>query len=278
VTDEHLELFAEQEAELVPVLSRLSSKATDQVMAYWRSTAENLIDKPPREDSGIRFTGLPGEHGCKISGYLTERDAKIMHDMINLLRRPPADGDTSTGPQRTATALVEGAAFVLAHHNTDKTPRNAQSLAFMAWAHHAHDPSHGAMTLDGTPISRRLYEELACAAEVTRILYDGRSTPIDLGRKTRTVPKELFTAIAARDQGCRYPGCDRPVAWCEAHHVKHWLWDGRTHYENLVLLCSRHHHLIHRVGWKLDMTEHYTVTVTTPNGQHLISHPPPPLE
>ena len=134
------------------------------------------------------------------------------------------------------------------------------------------------MTLDGKPISRRLYEELACCAEVTRILYDGPSTPVDLGRATRTVSKELFTALAARDRGCRYPGCDRPVAWCEAHHVKHWLWDGRTDYENLALLCSRHHHIVHRVGWRLEMTEDYTVIVTTPDGRKLISRPPPPLE
>ncbi|MGD9793381.1 MAG: DUF222 domain-containing protein, partial [Acidimicrobiia bacterium] len=271
-------LFADHEDAIVPTLSGQSVKHTDISMAYWRKMAENLIDKPPREAKGLRLVPIAGEDLWKIDGTLSEHDGKLVNDMITLLRRPPVEGDTSTGPQRNATALAEGAAFVLAQHDTDKQPRNAQSLTLMAWAEHAQDPSRGAMTLDGKPISRRLYEELACAPEVTRILYQSPSKPVDLGRATRVVPKELFKAVAARDHGCRYPGCDRPVAWCEAHHVKHWMWDGRTDYWNLALLCARHHHLIHRIGWKLEMDEDFTVTVTTPDGRRLISHPPPLLQ
>ena len=232
VRADRVELFAEHEDGIVPALIGQSVKNTLNAMNYWRNMAENLIDKPPSEPSGIRLTPISGQDLWNINGTLSERDAKIVNDMIKLLRRPPADGDTTTGPQRDANALVEGCAFVLAQHNTDNMPRNAQSLAIMAWAHHANDPSHGAMTLDGKPISRRLHEELACSAEVTRILYAGPSKPVDLGRRTRIVPKELFTALAARDRGCRYPGCDRPVAWCQAHHVKHWLWNGKTSYES----------------------------------------------
>ncbi|MGE0305912.1 MAG: DUF222 domain-containing protein [Acidimicrobiia bacterium] len=271
-------LFADHEDGIVPALVGLSVKHTDQAMTHWRTTAENLIDTPPREAAGIRITPLAGENLWKINGTLSERDAKMVNDAIALFRIPPVDGDTTTPAQRTAHALADSCAFSIAHHDTDKMPRNAQSLGLMAWAEHAQDPARGAMTLDGEPISRRLYEELACFASVHRILFEGPSTPVDLGRSTRIVSKELFKAVAARDHGCRYPGCDRPVAWCEAHHVKHWMWDGRTDYWNLALLCARHHHLIHRIGWKLEMDEDFVVTVTTPDGRRLISHPPPQLQ
>jgi predicted restriction endonuclease len=73
------------------------------------------------------------------------------------------------------------------------------------------------------------------------------------------------------------PGCDRPVHWCEAHHV--WAWEdgGPTRLDNLVLLCSRHHHLAHKPGWtlKLLVDNNAEVIATTPDGLVLRSHPTP---
>jgi 5-methylcytosine-specific restriction endonuclease McrA len=51
--------------------------------------------------------------------------------------------------------------------------------------------------------------------------------------------------VAARDRRCRFPGCDRPQTWCDAHHVVHWARGGPTSLANLVLLCRRHHRLVH---------------------------------
>jgi hypothetical protein len=69
--------------------------------------------------------------------------------------------------------------------------------------------------------------------------------PLEVGRATRVVSPAQRTALAVRDGGCRYPGCDRPPAWCEAHHLRHWLHGGATDLENLVLLCRAHHRAIH---------------------------------
>jgi hypothetical protein len=59
-------------------------------------------------------------------------------------------------------------------------------------------------------------------------------------------------ALVERDGGCRWPECDRPAGFCDAHHVVPWWPDrGETKLDNLVLLCSHHHHVTHEPGWSI---------------------------
>src|SRR6266545_790889 len=57
--------------------------------------------------------------------------------------------------------------------------------------------------------------------------------------------------LAVRDGGCSFPNCDRPLAWCEAHHLRHWLHGGPTDLANLALLCRTHHRAVHEAGWQI---------------------------
>jgi 5-methylcytosine-specific restriction endonuclease McrA len=75
--------------------------------------------------------------------------------------------------------------------------------------------------------------------------------PLTVGRSTRTVPAAIRRALVVRDRGCRFPGCDRPPAWADAHHLVHWADGGETDLENLVLLCRPHHRIVHEQGWTL---------------------------
>jgi len=75
--------------------------------------------------------------------------------------------------------------------------------------------------------------------------------PLEVGRATRVVSAAQRAALAVRDGGCRFPGCDRPPAWCEAHHLRHWLHGGATDLANLVLLCRAHHRAVHEGGQRL---------------------------
>ena len=83
---------------------------------------------------------------------------------------------------------------------------------------------------------------------------------LDYGRTHRIVPARLRRALAVRDRGCAFPGCHRPPARTQAHHVQHWLDHGDTSLANTVLLCSRHHHYVHEGGWTITARAgmHYT--------------------
>ncbi len=91
------------------------------------------------------------------------------------------------------------------------------------------------------PISGEAARRLACDAGVSRIITDGKSEPLDVGRRTRVVPAPLRRAVIARDQHCVEVGCDRPPEWCDVHHIVHWLDGGPTELSNLELRCHPHH-------------------------------------
>jgi hypothetical protein len=129
--------------------------------------------------------------------------------------------------------------------------------------------------VDGPALDRPSLERLACDATLHRVLTRGRPTILDDGRATRTVPAPLWAALVVRDRQCRFPDCDRPSAWCEGHHVRHWKDGGSTSLDNLALLCSRHHHRCHLPGWSAKLLPDATFEVTGPDGRHLVSRAPP---
>ncbi|HTL87602.1 MAG TPA: DUF222 domain-containing protein [Acidimicrobiia bacterium] len=83
---------------------------------------------------------------------------------------------------------------------------------------------------------------LSCDAKISRIITDGDSMPLDIGRATRTIPPAIWLALVARDGHCQHPGCTVPAAWCDGHHVWHWEDGGPTALWNLKLYCRLRHH------------------------------------
>jgi hypothetical protein len=101
------------------------------------------------------------------------------------------------------------------------------------------------------PISSKTIERLACDSSIARVLLGSESTVIDVGRSKRVVSGPAVRALRARDGSCRWPGCDRPASWSAAHHVVHWIHGGTTDLDNLILLCHRHHWMVHEGNWQL---------------------------
>jgi hypothetical protein len=99
-------------------------------------------------------------------------------------------------------------------------------------------------------VSAETSRRLLCDAGVVPILEDAEGTPLDVGRKTRTISPALRRALVARDGGCRFPGCSHD-RFVDAHHVDHWAHGGETSLANTVLLCTRHHTLVHEGGFSV---------------------------
>ena len=105
-------------------------------------------------------------------------------------------------------------------------------------------------------VSAEAARRIACDAG--KVCMSHRSGQIlSVGRKTRTIPPPIRRALEFRDRGCRFPGCTSQH--CDAHHIVHWADGGETKLSNLVLLCRRHHRLLHEGGFRVRMSEDGTV-------------------
>ena len=108
---------------------------------------------------------------------------------------------------------------------------------------------------DGTVATLPTVQRLLCGGIQTPILISSTGQPLDVGRSQRLFTTRQRIALAARDGGCRWPGCERPPSWCEAHHIDEWQRDhGRTDVDAGILLCRHHHLLLHEQDWRIVRT------------------------
>lgn len=111
-------------------------------------------------------------------------------------------------------------------------------------------PSPGSATCEQTgPISPTTLGRLACDAIIDRILLDSNGAVLEMQTLGRLFTAAQRRALAARDGGCAFPGCDRPPSWCDAHHIVFWSRGGPTTVANGILLCGPHHTTIHLGQW-----------------------------
>jgi hypothetical protein len=93
-------------------------------------------------------------------------------------------------------------------------------------------------------------KRLLCDCSLVTVLEDTDGNPLDVGRKQRTVSTPLRRALCARDRGCTFPGCHRK-RYVDGHHLKHWIDGGETTPNNMTLLCTYHHRMLHEGGFSV---------------------------
>jgi len=107
---------------------------------------------------------------------------------------------------------------------------------------------------------------LSCDCSIVHWREDAQGDPLDIGRKTRSIPPSIRRALKSRDQGCRFPGCTCH-RYVDAHHIHHWADGGKTSMDNLVLLCRTHHRLVHEAGYGVQFKAGEGAVFSMPNGK-----------
>jgi hypothetical protein len=130
------------------------------------------------------------------------------------------------------------------------------------------DEPHRCELDDGPALALGIVRRLGCDGTIVGIVEGADGEPLDVGRKTRSIPLPLKRALRSRDGGCRFPGCDR-TRFTEGHHVKHWANGGETKLSNLVSLCGFHHKLVHEGGFGVSATDDGLFVFTRPDGRRI---------
>lgn len=158
----------------------------------------------------------------------------------NRLWRDEDPKNRGTAPQRLADALES-----LVTSGAGKTAETAQGVDLLVIVDY--DVLAGQLAkprlVDGTPLSAEELLRLACDANILPAIFEQKSRPMWLGRGKRHATKHQRSVLAARDKGCI--GCATSPNWCQAHHVWHWEHGGPTDIDNMCLLCSHCHNLVH---------------------------------
>lgn len=111
---------------------------------------------------------------------------------------------------------------------------------------------HGRIEGTEIPVSIETVERTICAAGTVLVGVGDQGNIIDLGRESRLFTTHQKVALATRDGGCMFEGCERPAGWTEAHHINHWARDGgKTDVADGILLCRHHHMLVHNNHWEI---------------------------
>jgi hypothetical protein len=186
------------------------------------------------------------DDGClSITGLLDPVGGAAVRNALEPLARRSGFDDYRDAPKRWADALVE---LVASKTNIQmQVTSSIETLLGLIGA-------PGAETEFTLPISSKTVERWACDSSLTRILMQD-SVVIDVGRAERTIKGPRRRALIARDMYCQWTGCERPASKCDGHHVVHWMHGGGGEIENQILLCHRHHWMVHEGGWQIVHTD-----------------------
>ncbi len=118
---------------------------------------------------------------------------------------------------------------------------------------------------EGAALPAETVRRMACDCSVVALIENERGEPLNVSRKTRSIPPALRRALNARDRGCRFPGCTH-TRYVDVHHVRHWAHGGETKTSNLVTLCRFHHRKVHEGGVTVQVLDEGEFRFVRPDG------------
>lgn len=262
------EVVSSAEPTLLEAARRFDPDQLRRVAKHWRHTVDadrsltnanaahnrRYLHLSPVLDGLIAIDGLlDADAGASVLAAITALSA-------------PLAGDTRSPAQRRADALAEIARRALeggAMPESGGERPHVNVIVDLATLEARAGARAADMDWSG-PVPGETARRLSCDAGLSRIVTNGASEVLDVGRRTRLIPAGIRRALHVRDGGCVFPGCDRPPPWTDAHHITHWVDGGSTSLDNLALLCRTHHRLVHESRWKLARTAEGSFTVNPP--------------
>ncbi|WP_434993527.1 DUF222 domain-containing protein [Arthrobacter sp. Ld5] len=166
----------------------------------------------------------------------------------------PVDHCGPTRPQQLLDGLVSACRIALSTGGLPATGgHRPQVMVTIDYRDLVGETERAGDAVFSVQIGARTIRRLACDADIIPLVLGSEGEVLDLGRAQRLFPPHLRRALVARDKGCAFPDCVVPASWCEAHHLTPWSCGGGTSIDNGVLLCSRHHHVIHEDLWSVEL-------------------------
>ena len=224
------EAFSRSETQLVEAARIHSVGDLQRVAAFWRQQVgreqlttggEEAARARRRLHASVSFLGM-----VRVDGDL---DPETGETLLTALRavldaeaRSRGGDDTRTPAERRADALGEICRQWLDRSDRPTVAGERPHVTVTVGSDALQDEGRAVSELDHVgPAQAEVARRLACDASITRVVLSPRSEPLDVGRKTPVIPPAMRRAVIVRDRHCRFPGCDRPQAWCDAHHVVH---------------------------------------------------------
>jgi hypothetical protein len=199
---------------------------------------------------------------------MDEEGAQIIDTAVDALAKPSPDADTGEHDQRRpetrrADALLD--LVIRAVSAPEGIPRQAKTTLMVTIDHDILAKlarGHGT-TPAGEALTPETVRRLACDAQIIPMVLGTSGEILDQGKAARLFTPAQIRHLWLRDQHCTFPGCSKPAAWADAHHLIHWADGGDTSIWNAALLCRAHHTLVHRsrlAGSALDTPHGLQVT------------------
>lgn len=258
------DVYATMEADLVDYAASRDFRRLDAMIRHYQSRVDALKGKAPSDRNHLHHSRTGNRWA--LGGNLDDFDGTVIDTALNAAIDRPSEGDTRSLAKRRADAMVRICRFFLDHADSPIQGGEVPHVSVVLRWDGTRDGIN-AMEPD-LAITPADISQLLCESSLSRVIIGPDRIPLDVGRATRHPSKALRRALNVRDQGCRFPGCDRRASWCHSHHVVPWLPDGETKLDNLALLCSFHHHLVHKPGWNATFDGH-EFRVVKPNGELL---------
>ena len=260
---------AENEARLLELALYATGAQLERLCRGFRS-AQAGDEGPVREDRCVCKRVLPGGM-VRLEVVLSPDEADLVMRAIDYAREEKAGVSAETSnespswPSRPDGVVTMAEAFLAGHAGHGTGGDRYQVTVHVDQDPLAADGIMAATLEDGTGVSAETRRRVACDCGIVAVAGSDPAG-MTVGRRTRSIPPAIRRALLLRDCGCAFPGCTH-TRFLHGHHRRHWLHGGETSLENLVLLCPRHHRLVHEDGWSVARDGEGRFTFVAPTGK-----------